>query len=66
MDLVYWDLTPQRQPGSYQGDDDDDDDDEISFLVEETGVPGGNHRPAASIWIVCEDNCVRWFFTELV
>ena len=21
-----------------------DDDDEISFLVEETGVPGGNHR----------------------
>ena len=24
------------------------DDDEISFLVEETGVPGGNHRPTAS------------------
>ena len=24
------------------------DDDEISFLVEETGVSGGNHRPAAS------------------
>ena len=23
-------------------------DDEISFLVEETGVPGGNHRPTAS------------------
>ena len=27
-----------------------DDDDEISFLVEETGVPGGNHRPTASNW----------------
>ena len=26
------------------------DDDEISFLVEETGVPGGNHRPTASNW----------------
>ena len=25
-------------------------DDEISFLVEETGVPGGNHRPMASNW----------------
>ena len=25
-------------------------DDEISFLVEETGVPGGNHRPTASNW----------------
>ena len=25
-----------------------DDDDEISYLVEETGVPGGNHRPTAS------------------
>ena len=24
------------------------DDDEISFLVEKTGVPGGNHRPTAS------------------
>ena len=36
--LVYWGLTPQQQPGSYQGD-------EMmmnSFLVEETGVPGGN------------------------
>ena len=31
--LVYWGLTPQQQPGSYQGGDDDD---EISFLVEET------------------------------
>ena len=32
-------------------DDDDDDDDEISFfMVEETGVPGGNHRPTASNW----------------
>ena len=40
--LVYWGLTPQQQPGSYQGDD------KISFLVEETGVPGGNHRPTAS------------------
>ena len=26
------------------------DDDESSFLVEETGVPGGNHRPTASNW----------------
>ena len=26
------------------------DDDEISFLLEETGVPGGNHRPTASNW----------------
>ena len=26
------------------------DDDEISYLVEETGVPGGNHRPTASNW----------------
>ena len=25
-----------------------DDDDEISYLEEETGVPGENHRPAAS------------------
>ena len=41
--------------GSYRGggddddDDGDDDDDEMSVtLVEETGVPGGNHRPTAS------------------
>ena len=40
--LGYWGLTPQQQPGSYQGGENDD---EISFLVEETGVPGGNHRP---------------------
>ena len=51
--LVYWDLTPQQQPESYQGgnddDDDDDDDDEMSVsLVEETGIPGGNHRTSAS------------------
>ena len=26
------------------------DDDEISFRVEETGVPGGNYRPTASNW----------------
>ena len=43
--LVYWGLTPQQQPGSYQGG-------EMMmnsvFLVEETGVPGGNHRPTAS------------------
>ena len=44
--LVYWGLTPQQQPGSYQGGDDDD---EISVsLVEETGAPRGNHRPTAS------------------
>ena len=38
-------LTPQQQPGSYQGG-------EMMmksvFLVEETGAPGGNHRPTAS------------------
>ena len=34
--------------GDDDDDVDDDDDDEISFLVEETGVPGGNHRPTAS------------------
>ena len=38
---MYWGLTPQQQPGSYQGD-------EMMmksvFLVEETGVPGENHR----------------------
>ena len=39
--LVYWGLMPQQQPGSYQGGGNDDD--EISFLVEETGVPRGNH-----------------------
>ena len=37
-------LTPQQQPGSYQGG-------EMMmkpvFLVEETGAPGGNHRPTA-------------------
>ena len=26
-------------------------DDEISFLVEETGVPGGNHRPCVMEWL---------------
>ena len=45
ISLVYWGLTPQQQPGSYQGG-------EMMmksvFLVEETGVPGGNHRPTAS------------------
>ena len=40
--LVYWGLTPQQQPGSYQNGRNDDD--EISYLVEETGVPGGNQR----------------------
>ena len=48
--LVYWGLTPQQQPGSYQGGENDD---EISFLVEETGVPGGNHRMSVRlrVWI---------------
>ena len=42
--LVYWGLTPQQQPGSYQGG-------EMMmtpvFLAEETGVglPRGNHAP---------------------
>ena len=45
--LVYWGLTPQQQPGSYRGGDYDDE--EMLFsLVEETGVPGWNHRPTAS------------------
>ena len=40
-------LTPQQQPGSYRGGEED----EMSvLLVEETGVPGGNHWPAASNW----------------
>ena len=45
--LVYWGLTPQQQPGSYQGGE------MIMksvFQVEKTGVPGGNHRPTASNW----------------
>ena len=57
--FVYWGVKPQQQPGSYRGGDGDDDDPhhdgdddhhhEISVsLVEETGVPGGNHRPPAS------------------
>ena len=45
--LVYWALTPQQQPGSYQGG-------EMMmmksvFLVEETGVPGGNHRAVGAL-----------------
>ena len=52
--LVYWGLMPQQQPGSYILSRRYNDDDEISFLVEETGVPGGNHRPTASVcWCVC-------------
>ena len=30
-------------------------DDEISFLVEETGVPGGNHRPCVMEWLSWSD-----------
>ena len=30
-------------------------DDEISFLVEETGVPGGNHRPFVMEWLSWSD-----------
>ena len=42
----YWGLTPQQQPGLYEGGDDDD---EMSLSqVEETGAPGGNHRSTAS------------------
>ena len=45
---LYWGLTPHQQSGSYRGGDDDV---EMSVsLVEETGVPGGNHRPTASNW----------------
>ena len=49
--------SPQQQPGSYEGSDYDDDDDDdydddddaiLVSLVEETRVPGGNHRPMAS------------------
>ena len=50
--VLYWfgllGITPQQQPGSYQGGDDDDG---MSVsLVEETGVPRRNHRPTASNW----------------
>ena len=58
----HWGLTPQQQPGSYQGDDDD-----ISFLMEETRVPGGNHRPTASnssvFILICftdEGHMIQW------
>ena len=37
--LVYWGLTPQQQPGSYQGGENDD---EVSFLVEETMMKESN------------------------
>ena len=51
--MAYWGLTPQQQTGSYRGgddDDDNDDDDEMSdSLVEETGVPGGNHRDGGGL-----------------
>ena len=46
--LVYWGLTPQQQPGSYRGGDYDDNDKISVLLVEETGAPGGKHRPTAS------------------
>ena len=53
--LVYWGLTPQQQPGSYQGG-------EMMmmksvFLVEETGLPGGNHRPTLSGATMYTHNC---------
>ena len=55
--MVCWGLTPQQHPGSYQGGDSDsesDDDDQRSIsLVEETGVPRGNHRPTASNFHPC-------------
>ena len=45
VSLVYCGLTPQQKPVSYRGGDDDY---KTSVsLVEETGVPGGNHRPTA-------------------
>ena len=40
--LVCWGL--KHQPGSYRGGGCDNDDMSVS-LVEEIGVPGGNHRP---------------------
>ena len=43
--FFYWGLTPQQQSGSYQGGEMMT---KSVFLVEETGVPGGNHRPTAS------------------
>ena len=54
MGLVYWFIGVYRLSNS----EDHikavkhDDADEISFLVEETGVPGGNHRPTASNSVV--------------
>ena len=46
--FVFWGgLTPQQQPGPYRGGGCDD---EMSVsLVEETGVPRGNHRPIGGI-----------------
>ena len=38
----------QQQPVSYRGGDDDDDEMSVS-LVEETGVPGGNHQPTVQV-----------------
>ena len=42
--LVYWGTATARVISRRWNDD------EISFLVEETGIPGGNHRPTASNW----------------
>ena len=44
--LVYWGLTPQQQPGSYQGG-------EMMMMKSviwwrKPEYPGGNHRPTAS------------------
>ena len=59
--LVHWGLTPQQQPGSYQGGEMMMMKSVISFLVEETGVPGGNHRPTADTHILLKTalgNCI--------
>ena len=45
--LVYWDLTPQQQPWSYQGGDYDDEDEVSVSGLDETRAPGENHRMAS-------------------
>ena len=44
MVYVWLGLTPQQQLGSYHGGEMM----RMVSVVEETGVPGGNHRPTAS------------------
>ena len=56
--LVYWGLTPQQQPGSYQGGEMMMKSVFLLWSLEETGVPGGNHRPGTfpmNVYIIVSD-----------